>query len=154
MKRVFFVGLAVVAALPLAVGQTGRQKMDRSTSVEQEIAKMEREFGEALTYRDAAALARLMADDFIAINSLAVEMTKAQVLEASTSPDYELQFMRNEDIGIRVFGDCAVATARGTAKGRYKGQDASGQFRYTRVWLRRNGRWQAIAAQSTNIPGS
>jgi hypothetical protein len=49
----------------------------------------------------------------------------------------------NEDIRVRVFGDVAVATACGMAKGRYKGQDPSGQFRYTRIWVKRNGQWQA-----------
>ncbi len=66
--------------------------------------------------------------------------------------NYEIESLVNNEIEVRVFGDVAVATARGTAKGRYKGQDASGQFRYLRAWVKRAGRWQAVAAQSTMIP--
>lgn len=128
--------------------------MNRDTHAEQELIHMEREFGEALTRGDKATLDRLMAEDFLAINPVGRELTKAQVLFEITSPDYEIESLRNEDIRVRVFGDAAVATALGTVKGRYKGQDASGQFRYTRVWVKRQGRWQAVAAQSTLLPKS
>jgi ketosteroid isomerase-like protein len=62
-----------------------------------------------------------------------------------------MESLVNDDIQVRIYGNVAVVTARGTARGRYKGQDASGQFRYIRVWIKREGRWQAIAAQSTMI---
>ena len=141
-----------LAALTVALPQERSPKVDKNRDAEQELTRIEREFGETLTRRDAAALDRLMADDFLAINPLGRELTKAQVLAEFASPDYEIESLRNEDIRVRVFGDAAVATARGVVKGRYKGQDASGQFRYTRVWIRRGGRWQAVAAQSTMLP--
>lgn len=83
---------------------------------------------------------------------MAQVLTKNEDLAALTSPEYDLESLVNDEIQVRVFGDVALATARGTAKGRYQGQDASGQFRYLRVWIKRRGRWQAVAAQSTNIP--
>ena len=125
--------------------------MNPNSQAEQELTRMEREFGEAMTRRDTATLDRLMADDFAAINPLGRELTKAQVVAQITSPDYDLDSIRNEDIRVRVFGDAAVATARAVAKGRYKGQDASGQVRYMRVWIRRQGRWQAVAAHAAPI---
>jgi len=36
-------------------------------------------------------------------------------------------------------------------KGRYKDQDISGGYRYTDVYVKRQGRWQAIALQITRI---
>jgi len=117
----------------------------------QELLRLERGFGEAITRGDSAALDSLMADDFVGINPLCRVLPKKQVLAEIASPDYELESLVNEDINIRLFGDVAVATARGTAKGRYKGQDAGGQFLYTRVWARRNGVWRAVAAHATNL---
>jgi ketosteroid isomerase-like protein len=118
----------------------------------QEVERLERSFGEAITRGIAAALDRLLADDFVGTNPLARVLDKKQTMAELGSPDYELESLMNEDIRVRLFGDVAVAKARGTAKGRYKGQDASGQFRYTRIWVKRGGQWQAVAAQATMIP--
>jgi ketosteroid isomerase-like protein len=126
--------------------------MEASDRDIQEVERLERSFGEAITRGDAAALDRLMADDFVGTNPLALVLDKKQTMAELASPDYELQSLVNEDIRVRLFGDVAVATARSTANGRYKGQDAGGQFRYTRIWVKRDGQWQAVAAQATMIP--
>jgi ketosteroid isomerase-like protein len=125
--------------------------MNTNVLIEQELTRMEREIGEAITRRDLAALDRLIADDFSVTSPLGQMMTKQQALDTLTSPDYELEFLCNAEITVRVFGDAAVATAVGTTKGRYQGQDASSQFRYTRVWVKRQGCWQAVAAHSTYL---
>lgn len=152
MKRIFLLAIVVVAALAVAVRQTGRQEMDRNHDVEQKLIRMEHEFAEALMRGDFAGLERRIADDFVGINPLGEQLTKAEVLARFKPPGHELESLRHEDIRVRVFGNCAVATARTVVKGRYKGRDASGEFPYMRVWIRRQGRWQAVAAQSTSIP--
>src|SRR5262249_58709760 len=88
----------------------------------------------------------------VGTNPLGGALETRQRMADVASPDYELESLVNEDIRVRLFGDVAVATARGTAKGKYKGQDASGQFRYTRIWVKREGRWQAGAGQAAMIP--
>jgi ketosteroid isomerase-like protein len=122
------------------------------STVECELTRLEREVGEAISRRDVAALDRLLADDFQVTNPLGQVLTKHEALAALTSPDYQLESLSNDDIAVRVFGDMAVATAVGTARGRYQGRETSGRFRYLRVWVKRQGRWQAVAAQSTNLP--
>jgi ketosteroid isomerase-like protein len=42
-------------------------------------------------------------------------------------------------------------TSLTTLKGQYKGQEASGQFRVTNVFVRRGGGWQIVALQMTPI---
>jgi ketosteroid isomerase-like protein len=126
--------------------------MTTSDTVEHEVTRLEREVGEAISRRDVAALDRLIADDFQVTNPSGQVMSKHEAIAALASPDYELDSLSNDDIAVRVFGDVAVATAVGTARGRHRGQEASGRFRYLRAWVRRQGRWQAVAAQSTNLP--
>ena len=48
-------------------------------------------------------------------------------------------------------GDAAVVTYVTTDKGKYKGQDISGRFRWTDVFVRRGGAWQIVAAHGTPI---
>lgn len=149
MSRIFLVALVACSAV-LASGQTRPQ--DNARKAEQELARIERELAEAVLRRDAAFLDRYTADDFIGIDHLGQEVTKAQVLARLNTPGYELESLRHENIRVRVFGDCGVATARSVVKGRYKGQEAGGVFPYLRVWIKRQGRWQAVSAQSSIIP--
>lgn len=152
MNRISLVVVAVLATLAIAMAQARGQNMDRNSKVEQQLIRMERELAEAATRGDVAMLERFTADDFIGIDHYGRELTKARILARFRSPDYEVESLRHEGIRVRVFGDCAVATARTVVKGRYKGQDVGGEFPYMRVWIRRQGRWQAVAAQSASIP--
>jgi ketosteroid isomerase-like protein len=79
-------------------------------------------------------------------------LTKQEVIFSLFSPAYDIDSFENTDIDVRVYGDAAVVVARGIVGGRYNGQDASGQFRYTRVWAQRGGRWYAVAAHSSMLP--
>ena len=121
-------------------------------SHEETVARLERALGDALARCDVEALRHFFADDFIGINPLSVEVTKADVLAQMGSSDYEAESIVNEVHRVRVFGNVAVVTAHGTAKGRYKGQRADMVFAYTRIWVERDGRWQAVAAHASPIP--
>ena len=47
---------------------------------------------------------------------------------------------------VRAYGDTAVVTYVTTDKGKFKGQDISGRYRWTDVFVRRGGTWQIVAA--------
>jgi len=55
------------------------------------------------------------------------------------------------ELKVHVYGDTAVAAGTSTVKGTYKGQDISGKYRFTDVWVKRNGKWHAVASQSTKL---
>jgi hypothetical protein len=44
-----------------------------------------------------------------------------------------------------------VVTYGTTDKGSYKGKDISGNYRWTDVFVKRNGRWQIVAGQGTRV---
>ena len=144
--------LSVLLLLRQDALRAGAIPMEASDHDVQEVERLERSFGEAVTRGDPRALDRLLADDFAGTNPLARVLDKRQTMAELVSRDYAVEWLVNEDIQVRLLGDLAVATARGVAKGSYKGQDVSGQFRCTRVWVKRRGQWQAVAAQATMIP--
>jgi len=39
-------------------------------------------------------------------------------------------------------------------KSAYKGKDTSGRYTWIDVFVKRNGRWQAVASQSTLMPAA
>src|SRR5260370_41383944 len=55
------------------------------------------------------------------------------------------------DSDVRVNGETAVVTGRLRRKGTSAGRDLSGQSRYTRYYVRRQGHWQAIFQHSIPI---
>jgi ketosteroid isomerase-like protein len=122
------------------------------SSHEETVACLEREVGEALTRADVEALSRFFADDFIGINPVGWQVTKPDMLAQICSSDYEADSIVNEVQRVRVFGDVAVVVARGVAQGKYRGQRADMAFLYTRIWVHRDGRWQAIAAHASPLP--
>jgi len=154
--------LVVLCALGVATLAQVKRGADKDKAVVEEITRIERAFGEAITRRDAAWLAPYVADDFEATVPGGDVLTKQQALDRVASPGYDLERLENSDIRVRVFGDVAVVSARGVARGKYEGQDVGAEFRYLRIWARRAGNpssaasglragWQAIAAQSTLI---
>ena len=56
-----------------------------------------------------------------------------------------------DDLNIRTFGDVAIVTGRSVLAGSYKGERASVVQRFTVVFVRRDGRWQAVASQGTQV---
>jgi hypothetical protein len=57
-----------------------------------------------------------------------------------------------DDMTVRVFGDTGVVTGSWTGKMTIDGKDASGAFRYTDTFVKRLGRWRAVASQDTRMP--
>ena len=41
---------------------------------------------------------------------------------------------------VRIYGEAALITGRSTIKAKVKGQDASGGYRFTHVWINREPR--------------
>lgn len=114
-----------------------------------EIIDMERQTREASIHRDADFSARTLADDYVAITPLGQVATKQDTISARKSGQLRYETINVSDMVVRVYGDTAVVTARMDVKGRQLGEDFSGPYRYTRVWVRRTGHWQAVSYQQT-----
>lgn len=110
---------------------------------------MERQAKEASLHRDADFPLRTLADDYVAITPLGQVTTKQDAISARRSGQLRYESMNITDMVVRLYGDAAVVTARADVKGHQLGEDFSGLYRYTRVWVRRSGHWQAVSYQAT-----
>jgi len=75
--------------------------------------------------------------------------TKQDTVSARKSGQLRYESINVSDMVVRLYGDTAVVTARADVKGHQLGEDFSGPYRYTRVWVRRSGHWQAVSYQAT-----
>jgi hypothetical protein len=117
-----------------------------------ELVMQEQRIGRAIAEGNVAVVDDLLAEEFVGTTPEGIVLTKKNVISTLFSPAYDIEVFENTDIDVRVYGNAAVVVARGIVRGRYNGQDANGQFRYTRVWTRQEGRWHAVAAHSSMLP--
>lgn len=61
------------------------------------------------------------------------------------------EYIRDTDVRIGVFGDTAVVSCIESLKGTYRGVPGEMSLRMLNVLVRRDGRWQLVASQSTPI---
>lgn len=152
MKKIFVLGLFVVTASTVAFTQTNSDGAGQNTKVEQEIRRLEREWFDSYVGGDRAAFDRIVADDAVITYGNGSVGNKSQAIAEIKAPADSSYSLTGDDIQVRVYGDTAVVTGRVTEKGRFNGQNLNSQSRYTDVWVRRNGRWQVVAAQNTRLP--
>jgi ketosteroid isomerase-like protein len=143
--------LSVVSLIAFSVLSFFGQAQADTTSVQQTLMQMERDWGQAAAKNDTTAVDKLVADDWVAIDFEGKSISKAESMAdmksgASTTQSYEMGPMK-----VRVFGNTAVVTGSDTEKSTYKGKDSSGKYVWTDVWVMRDGRWQAVASQSVKV---
>jgi ketosteroid isomerase-like protein len=144
----------LAASLPLFAAQhvAVRSKSPLDASDQEtirQIIEMERQAKEASLHRDPEFPERTLAEDYVAITPLGQVTTKKDSVSARKSGQLRYDTIDVTDMVVRLYGDTAIVTARADVKGHQLGEDFSGPYRYTRVWVRRAGRWQAVSYQAT-----
>ena len=145
MNRMLAIAAVIVALSPLADGQKQTARRTRTRSAVEGIRKLDEERIQAQIHADAAALDRIYADDFIGIGPSGTVRTKPQVLADFTSHDLKFQSIKTDDVRIRVYGNTVVETGRSIMVGEDKGKVVPRDNRFTRVWVRRQGKWRLVA---------
>lgn len=120
-----------------------------SSSVEREVLDAERQWREAWVKGDAAALDRLHAVDYVAIPNIGTVSTREQVMADVKQGVFRYSKMEHSEVSMRMFGPAVVVVGLTTNTGHRGDRDVSGAFRYTRIYVKRDGRWQAVLSQYT-----
>jgi len=149
MKTILVIFVMIFVAYHIA-GQKMNKNVNRNSDVEQKLKNLERQWEEALTRRDVATLDQLMADDYVLTTVSGEVVNKAKVLEQIKSTNATAK-VQNTNTAVRVYGDTAVVTGLVLTSGRFNNQDVNTQSRYLKVYVKRRGRWQVVAAQATLV---
>ena len=146
MKKTKLLALVVVIfsllAVPLAWSRDG--------NVEQQIKAVTDQIVAAQLNGDAAAYANLLADDYTAVRGGRLA-TKAQEVEDIRSGVLKYEKSEILDIKVQAYGKAVVATSRNSFKGTVHGKPVSAETLVTRVWVKQNGSWKAVAMHGTVI---
>ncbi len=112
---------------------------------------LEQDWNDAVWKQDKAWFEKNYASDFTSISgSSATLMNRAQDIADTVDPKVKMELAETTDMNIRVDGDKAIVTGVFHTKGTdEKGAAFDRKVRYTDVWIKRDGRWQAWSSQGT-----
>jgi len=145
--------LALVLALAacataLPAGQPRAQKHENR----HEIEEIESAWRTAVLKGDAATMAGLMADDYMAITSSGTLETKDQALANLRSGVVHFNSIVFSERKLRFYGTTALVTSRAEVSGKTADGDVSGSYRYTRVYVRdKQGKWKIVSFEASRI---
>jgi uncharacterized protein (TIGR02246 family) len=120
-----------------------------SAQVEDSVRALEASRREALLAGDTVALSKLLAADFMEISRLGTVRTRVDNIRDIATGTLHLTSIKYDSLNVRVYGDVAVLTGIADNTGTMRGFPFSGKIRYTRVFVRRDGKWQAVLMQQT-----
>jgi hypothetical protein len=128
-------------------------------AIEAEIIKLENDWAAAAQRHDVNAVRKILADDVVMTYPDGTTGNKTSELTDLETGAVTVDGWELSDTKVTVLGpDAAFITGRGVIKnGKVKDPnskkpiDISGEYRFTDVYARRNGQWQAVASQTTPI---
>ncbi len=117
----------------------------------QVLLRLEDDWALGLTRRDAALFRRLLANGFVYSEDDRTVGRDEVLRDIVAGPD-TVETAHNEDMKVHRFGATAVVTGwllvgGHGPKGRFRHR-----YRFTDTWVRREGRWQIVAAHDYLVP--
>jgi uncharacterized protein DUF4440 len=136
----------------LGVGLAAEKKKGATTSAEDAVIAAEMARGEALTQGDTTAISRMTGNEFFEISRFGTLRTKEDNMRELGTGDLKLNTVKYDSLAVKVYGDVAILRGIADNTGTYRGFPFAGKIRYMRVFVKRDGRWVAVAMQHTPMP--
>ncbi len=122
-----------------------------------ELTKLLQDFLAGASRNDAAMHDRFWADDLIYTTSSGQRKGKADIMkevraEVPADPGDEKTVYTAEDIRIQQYGETAIVAFRLVGTTEKKGAKEVANYLNTGTFLKRDGKWRAVAWQATKVP--
>jgi ketosteroid isomerase-like protein len=125
--------------------------MPQAYMSQDKIQDLGRRWADAELRSDVQALSALLDADFVCVGPLGFMLNKGQYIAARASGDLKQEAFTWQEVQVRVYGDAAVAIGSQVQNTTYQGHDASGQFRGTQVFARKNDGWVMVSLHLSPI---
>jgi ketosteroid isomerase-like protein len=134
-----------------AVDTNSATPIASESNTEQTLTAMENAWPKAVAKRDTAMFERTLAPEFVYTEDSAFISRKDLISGMVAGPDTVMSG-NNEDMKVHDFGNTAVVTGILVLNGRGKDGPFNRRYRFTDTWMKRDGKWQLVAAQDYLIP--
>jgi ketosteroid isomerase-like protein len=118
------------------------------------LVELERQTVDAIHRKDAAAMAALLADEFVYRATGAPDVPRAEFLRGLAAPEPTILRLWSDEVRVSQHGD--TATISGVQRARVKlpdGKEADAASAFVDVCVWRGGRWQVALAIGVELPG-
>lgn len=116
------------------------------------IESLEEKLRQAMLISDVSTLDELIADDLVFTMHTGQVVDKQYDLEAHQSGIFKFTKLEISDRQIHSYGDCIVVTLKAEIAGTLNHQFFEESYRFTRVWVQRQNRWQIVAGHVSQMP--
>src|SRR5271155_3235357 len=144
-----------VVMIAIALCSVAMSSARPQTKAADEVTSLLREFISGAGSGDRALFEKFFADDVIYTRASGAVITKASIIEGLGKPAPASEGKSSysaEDITVHEYGDTVIVAFRLEGKTEHAdGKVELAHYRNTGTFLRRNGRWQAVAWQATKI---
>jgi hypothetical protein len=139
--------IAILVVLAFAGFYVGQAQDSGISESERYIRESERLWAESVATGDTSALERILADDMVGVQTNGNFYDKAkEIADTHNGPKFYISNHLNE-VKIRFFGDNTAVAQGSESWVRRSGTPSRGRFVWTDTWIRRNGKWQIVAAE-------
>lgn len=122
-------------------------------STEDELVALEQEWVRAIADNDMDQLERIVGQEYtLAANNFPGGRTRFSRQEwMATVPLYEVHSYAFSNVVVHDYEDVAVVLAELELRATVRGEDRSGGFTVTDVWVKRDERWEVVTRSSIFI---
>lgn len=122
-----------------------------TSKAEQEILQTQKKRFALTVDGDLQALSQVLADDLRYTHSNGKMDNKEEYLKTMSSGKTNYNLIEPEDVKVQVYDNTGVVTGRAHVMVYSEGKDLDLQLRFTEVYVKKKGKWQLAAWQSTRI---
>jgi ketosteroid isomerase-like protein len=136
-----------LVAVVLSQAPAGTASADADVAA---LTRLETDWNAAHVRGDAAALEHLFADDLVVMVPGMRVMTKADAVGMFTSGRMKFDRYETSETKFRIYDATAIVTGRLRRTRVVAGATADDDWRFTKVYVRRAGRWQVVSFHASN----
>ena len=119
------------------------------------LRELEDKWVAATSSHDVKTVQGFLAGDYVGVTSGGNIVNKAGFLAEMRRDKNTYESIKNSGLDVRLHDKMAVIVGTTKQKGKSAaGQDFTYTYRWTDVWMERDGTWQCVASQSIRLAGT
>ncbi|MGA2570755.1 MAG: nuclear transport factor 2 family protein [Terracidiphilus sp.] len=143
---------AVLALAAFAVSSSAGMPLAQKHENRHEIDQLEDNWRDAILTSNIKALDALLADDYMAITPSGTLQSRDEALQNLRSGRVHFSLLTITDRKVRFYGATAVVTSLATVQATTPEGQVSGNYRYTRVYVRdAHGAWKIVNFEANRV---
>jgi ketosteroid isomerase-like protein len=144
----YIITVLVLAMAIFTTAQTQKNEAPQETdATAQALVNLENKWVDALVKADTAALDTIFADSYVDSDEHGHRSDKQGVLAVLKSGQLKMTSIKLSGMQVHVYGDAAVVIGSAAQAGNFNGQPIIATIIFTDTFVKRNGKWRAVASQ-------